>query len=181
MVVLLAPGCAELQDHHYKTVNRLRAHHAWTSFGTTLHTHEKASRDYRRGWVAGYYEVLTGGEDVPPVVPPKCYWGPKFQTPVGQLAIVDWYNGFQEGSLVAKSSPIQSGLPVWVDEPEPPFPSEDVLPHYDGYPTEEVIPYDGESACAAVAAHASRRRPTTDRIQLCSTARPFQHLIAGRL
>src|SRR5579884_3753121 len=62
-----------------------------------------ASGDYARGFKTGYADYLrAGGTGVPPPLPPRHYWGYKYQSPEGHLAIEQWYAGFHDGAAAAQ-------------------------------------------------------------------------------
>jgi hypothetical protein len=63
------------------------------------------SEHFARGYLCGFADYLTyGGEGLPPVLPPRDYWQPKYQTPEGRVAIHEWFAGFTEGTEMAKAS-----------------------------------------------------------------------------
>ncbi len=107
-LLLLALGCAGLRDHEYRLTNRCRAHLAWIAADGEI----EGSRDYRKGWKAGYFDVLTGGAGQPPAAPPNRYWDAKYQTPEGMQAIEDWYLGYQHGAIAGEQSPFWNELPI---------------------------------------------------------------------
>lgn len=101
---LLASGCAILpvgQDARYQYVNRKRASCAWKE----CFTREKRrclSIDFECGFKAGFYDTATGKDcRLPPVAPSK-YWAAKYQCCEGQVAVQDWFRGYQSGIMVAQ-------------------------------------------------------------------------------
>lgn len=58
--------------------------------------------DFAAGYRAGYRNVALGGEPVQPVLPPRGYWGPKFQTPRGKARIAAWFDGYAHGGVGAE-------------------------------------------------------------------------------
>jgi hypothetical protein len=94
----ICSGCA--RDWHYSAVNELRACRAWsrTDYGNLSQFHE----DFRSGWKRGYFDVSTGKPGDCPVLPPKKYWGPHSQTPLGAEEIDAWYQGYQLGAIAAE-------------------------------------------------------------------------------
>ena len=56
------------------------------------------SKNYQRGYEAGFVRTLEYGERAcPPLIPPSRYWNKKFRSPVGLHAVDDWYAGFRDG------------------------------------------------------------------------------------
>jgi len=117
VLILLCTGCAELQDQHFRACNRIRSRQAWAACVPLYDRLFTVSRDYRKGWKAGYYDVLTGGGGKPPAVPPSEYFCPYYQTPDGRLEIEYWFFGFHEGAAVALNSDVSSELPLFTDIP----------------------------------------------------------------
>ncbi len=63
------------------------------------------TESFERGFKEGFADYLyAGGSGNPPPVPPRCYWGPKYETPEGHMAVEDWFAGFRLGSALAVSS-----------------------------------------------------------------------------
>ncbi|MCH7990681.1 MAG: hypothetical protein IID46_16185 [Planctomycetes bacterium] len=54
------------------------------------------------GFRAGYRDVASGGNGCPPPVPPRKYWGWKYQTEEGQAKVSAWYAGFPFGAMDAE-------------------------------------------------------------------------------
>jgi hypothetical protein len=72
------------------------------------------SKDHEDGFIDGFVDYLQfGGPGQPPYVPPKRYWGPKYHTPDGYLAIEEWFAGFRHGVTAAE----QSGYRQWAKVP----------------------------------------------------------------
>jgi hypothetical protein len=94
-----------------------------------------SSPHHVRGFRDGFIDYLRGGgSGTPPPLPPRHYWGLKFQSPAGHQAIEDWYAGYREGAAAAQASgrrefaivPTKSELlpasPPPVPPPPPPMP-----------------------------------------------------------
>jgi hypothetical protein len=98
---LLVPGCTCISDCKYELDQKIRTANAWSTFDPG----GCVSCDYKSGWKAGYYDVITGGPGCPPVIAPKKYW----KTPVfcehDPSKRNDWYCGFQDGAACAKCEP----------------------------------------------------------------------------
>ncbi|MDH3716619.1 MAG: hypothetical protein OES79_00735 [Planctomycetota bacterium] len=63
------------------------------------------SVDYARGFEDGFVDFLdAGGTGQPPPVPPRRYWRAKYQTADGQLAIQQWFSGYEDGVRAAQAS-----------------------------------------------------------------------------
>ena len=63
------------------------------------------SQDYADGFEDGYVDYLfAGGNGQPPPLPPRKYWGRRYQSEWGRRAALDWFAGFRDGAADAKSS-----------------------------------------------------------------------------
>ena len=93
--------------------------------------------DYREGWKKGYYDVLTGGDGRPPVVPPKKYWKPPVFTQHDPSRQDEWYTGYQDGASCAKSQPDFHYVPT--------FMAPALHPAHFGHETVEVISHGEHS------------------------------------
>ena len=100
-LLLLVPGCTCISDCKYELDQKIRTANAWSAFDAG----GCVSCDYKSGWKAGYYDVITGGTGCPPVIAPKKYWKPPvfFEHDPGKRN--DWYCGFQDGAACAKCEP----------------------------------------------------------------------------
>ena len=49
------------------------------------------------GFRAGYTDIASGGNGCPPPLPPRKYWGWKYQTPEGQAKVAAWFSGYPYG------------------------------------------------------------------------------------
>ena len=64
---------------------------------------EPFSDDHEQGFVDGFAEYLSaGGTGQPPPLPPRKYWRGRFQNPIGQQQILDWYDGYRHGVAAAQ-------------------------------------------------------------------------------
>jgi hypothetical protein len=134
LVATTCSGCA--RDWYYSAVNELRACHAWSRSGCD--DRGEFHHDFRAGWERGYFDVSTGKSGDSPVLPPKKYWSPRYQTPEGSQAIEAWYQGYQQGSIAGDQDgfgtrhalparlggfapgancPFENGVEVPVDDP----------------------------------------------------------------
>src|SRR5688572_18505206 len=127
MLVLccVVPACSILKETAHNTVVKPLTYHFYTdNFFTKLRSHALAkeawleisshdpaafSKDYAKGFEAGYAELLDlGGTGAVPPVPPRCYWKVHYQTPAGHQAILDWYSGYEHGAEEARASGLRA-------------------------------------------------------------------------
>ena len=107
----LFSGCTALSDCKYELGQKIRTGQAWHEYDGC---HEDCfTLDYRSGWKAGYYDVITGGSGCPPLIAPKKYWKPPVFTEHDSSKRNDWYSGFQDGAACAKCQPDHHFLEVW--------------------------------------------------------------------
>jgi len=60
------------------------------------------SEDFACGFKRGFADYLhRGGSGNPPALPPRCYWGVHHETPVGRMAVQQWFDGFRAGAQAA--------------------------------------------------------------------------------
>lgn len=105
--ILPVAGCASIQDSHYEHSQRLKTDCAYINYWWC--NKECMGTDYRRGWKAGYLDVMTGGNGQPPLVAPHCYWN-------GDDCDVrrqDWYSGWQDGAFLATLKPNSHYVKLW--------------------------------------------------------------------
>jgi hypothetical protein len=130
-VVICEPAiyCMGMDDFVSRCRNRQLADEAWYHFQSALPDCEY-SIDFGDGFKTGFCDYLyAGGNGDPPVVPPRSYWKPAYETPQGQLMMQDWFRGYRHGSAVAMESgyrravvlPASAALPPIV-EPTAPSP-----------------------------------------------------------
>jgi hypothetical protein len=122
-------GCTALSDCKYEVGQKIRTSQAWHEFDGC--NQQCFTCDYRDGWKKGYYDVLTGGDGRPPVVPPKKYWKPPVFTQHNPSRQDDWYTGYQDGAACAKSQPDFHYVPT--------FMAPSMHPVHHGHETVEVI------------------------------------------
>ena len=122
-----AAYCLGMDDFVSCCRNRHLADEAWYHFQSALPDCQY-SDDFADGFKTGFADFLyAGGNGDPPVVPPRSYWRPTYETPQGQLMMQDWFRGYRHGTAVARESgyreavvvPASIGLPPIV-EPTPP-------------------------------------------------------------
>ena len=105
-------GCTALSDCKYEFGQKYRTSQAWHEFDGC--NEQCFTCDYRDGWKRGYYDVLTGGEGQPPLVPPKKYWKPPVFTKHDPSLQNEWYTGYQDGASCAKSQPDFHYVPTFL-------------------------------------------------------------------
>lgn len=133
---LTLSGCTSLSDCKYEMGQKIRTGQAWHEFDGC--NEQCFTCDYRDGWKQGYYDVLTGGDGRPPVVPPKKYWKPPVFTEHDPSRQNDWYTGYQDGASCAKTQPDFHYVPT--------FMAPSMHPAYFGHETVEVLSSGGPSA-----------------------------------
>ena len=108
---LLPSGCASIQDCHYERSQHFRSLVAYHQAGGQYRGNFRS--DYRRGWIDGYYEVVTGGPDCPPAIAPKRYWNPKQVLNDRGNRRNAYYSGWQDGAARASTVPDTHHLKVF--------------------------------------------------------------------
>ena len=117
--LLLSAGCATINDACYEHTQMARAVVQYHDCGNPHSS--PYPKDYRKGWIDGFYEVATGGPDCPPAIAPDRYWKP------GQiLKHCDnrrhaYYSGWQDGAANASQFPDTHYLKIF-ETCECPFP-----------------------------------------------------------
>jgi hypothetical protein len=91
-----------LQDWHYCATNKARAEFAYLG-ATDFTQRRELGNDYGHGYKSGFYDAATGKGCKAPAVPPPCYWSTSYQNCEGQLAIQDWYRGYECGVAAAQA------------------------------------------------------------------------------
>ena len=74
---------------------------AWTS-RESCYAKQSCLDDFRKGFLAGFVEVATGGNGCTPLMAPEEYWSSKFQCKDGHCRINAWFAGFPEGVKAAE-------------------------------------------------------------------------------
>lgn len=129
-------GCTSLSDCKYEMGQKIRTGQAWHEFDGC--NDQCFTLDYRDGWKQGYYDVLTGGDGRPPIVPPKKYWKPPVFTEHDPSRQNDWFIGYQDGASCAKSQPDFHYVPT--------FMAPSTHPTYFGHETVEVLSSEEHSS-----------------------------------
>lgn len=61
------------------------------------------------GFRAGYADVAMGGTGCPPPLPPRSYWGWRYQNCEGQQCVASWFDGYPAGARAAE----EDGVSNW--------------------------------------------------------------------
>lgn len=103
---LAGAGCAQFQEYANENIiasrNKKMALEAWRSVENAYPIGKPYRKHFKDGFIDGYYDVASGGDGCPPVLPPPKYWEACYQSPEGHEKIRMWFNGFSEGVMVAK-------------------------------------------------------------------------------
>lgn len=168
-LALALPGCTAISDCKYEVDQKIRTYQAWHEFDGC--NEECFSIDYRCGWKAGYYDVITGGTGCPPVFAPKRYWHPPVLFEHDPTRRNEWYCGFQDGAACAKCTPDHHYLQTFLPGPAccpggiptvPAEPNEFPVEHFESAPpTDPMI----ESSPDAAAAPSTEAGPAADQPQ----------------
>lgn len=114
---LAGAGCVQFQEYANENIiaarNKKMAEEAWRSVESAYPIEQPYRRHFKAGFIAGYYDVASGGDGCPPILPPKKYWAACYQSPAGHEKIRLWFNGFSEGVMVAKLD----GVNQWTEIP----------------------------------------------------------------
>jgi hypothetical protein len=97
--------CYEAQLKVQDTVETHRDRQLADQAYAQTHGDPHKAPDFAHGFKTGYVEYLkAGGTGLPPPLPPRHYWGFKYQSPEGHQAIEQWFAGYRAGALAAKTS-----------------------------------------------------------------------------
>lgn len=100
-------GCASVADYRYLYSKKLLAWSAWRSAKDRV-PDEKNTRDFAKGFKAGFLDVSRGGDGTAPAVAPKEYWTARYSCGNDCGAINLWYEGFYYGAQDALCSGYQN-------------------------------------------------------------------------
>lgn len=115
LAALSLMGCATLQDFNYECTQKWRTECAWLEYWWCRPAW--TGSDYKKGWQAGYLDVITGGDGCPPLVAPHEYWRPSQILEDCDQGRHDWYVGFQDGAMMAKQLPDTHYVKLWNPPP----------------------------------------------------------------
>jgi hypothetical protein len=105
-------GCAELQQAKIDARNRYLSNQAWIDLEDT-YCDMNFDKDFGRGFREGYYDVASGGDGCPPILPPQRYWSVRYMNTEGRARTQAWFEGYRYGALVAE----QDGVGVFIELP----------------------------------------------------------------
>jgi len=108
---LLFVGCASMTDWKYEQTQHHRAREAYKACGNPCG--ECYPKDYRSGWLDGYYAGLTGDGCCPPSIAPARYWDPHQILDDCDNRRHAYYSGWQDGAAAAARCPDTHYLKVW--------------------------------------------------------------------
>ena len=92
--------CVPVDEFITSHRGRVSAGEAWRRYVAECGEPEDA-RDFESGFRAGYLNVSRGEKGCRPPLPPRQYWGAKFETPEGRNRISTWFSGFDQGVIAA--------------------------------------------------------------------------------
>ena len=97
-------GCTSMRHCRFELIQQIRTSRAWAEFDSTDGNcvFSQYASDYRCGWKAGYYNVLSGGDGRPPVIPPEKYWNPSLFRDCDSCGQREWCSGFRDGAVTAR-------------------------------------------------------------------------------
>jgi hypothetical protein len=105
-------GCYSITDRINSSAMDMRdcwdAHTAWLAYRGEYVGCADYLHYFGEGFRAGYRAVAEGGEGCPPALPPRKYWSVCYQNETGRLKILNWYNGYSQGALVAQREGLQT-------------------------------------------------------------------------
>ncbi|MBS0266042.1 MAG: hypothetical protein JSS02_29190 [Planctomycetes bacterium] len=122
LLLALVPGCsmyksgfynlfiAPCQFHIHKDQDRTEAYHrrvAQEALAEMCQANPEMelTKDYQSGFEDGVVQYLTyGGNELPPLAPPRKYWKLKYHNPEGQQAAQEWLAGCADGRIYAAQS-----------------------------------------------------------------------------
>lgn len=110
--LLALAGCAELQEDKIDGRNRYLARRAWEQLQVVYKDFDYTD-DFGRGFKQGYFDVASGGNGCPPMLPPKHYWSVKYASPKGHQRTHAFFEGYRYGAIVAE----QDGVGIWISLP----------------------------------------------------------------
>ncbi|MFO0944594.1 MAG: hypothetical protein U1D30_01410 [Planctomycetota bacterium] len=110
--LLALAGCAELQEDKIDGRNRYLARRAWEQLQVVYKDFDYTD-DFGRGFKQGYFNVASGGNGCPPMLPPKHYWSVKYASPKGHQRTHAYFEGYRYGAIVAE----QDGVGIWISLP----------------------------------------------------------------
>lgn len=114
LALMTLGGCASFNDCYYEKSQKVRAFKEYVHCGRPECS--EYPRDYKKGWLDGFYEVATGGSDCPPSVAPARYYEPKAILKYHDKKRHDYYSGWQDGAARASQFPDTHYLRIYETE-----------------------------------------------------------------
>ncbi len=99
-------GC--VSNHMVDYSNRALAERAWIK-RKEHYCKFQYQKEFKDGFISGYLDVADGGDGCTPTIAPQEYWGWAYQTPHGQAAISNFFQGFPFGAKAAE----EDGVGYW--------------------------------------------------------------------
>ncbi len=88
--------------------NRALAERAWIE-RKERYCKFQYQQEFKDGFISGYLDVADGGDGCTPTIAPQKYWGWAYQTPHGQAATSNFFQGFPFGAKAAE----EDGVGYW--------------------------------------------------------------------
>ncbi len=111
MVAFLLAGCHQFQNDltDFMTAQQIRreASGVWRDCSWAYEDQVYHLGDFRDGFRAGYAQILGGGDPCPPTLPPKKYWGVRYQSVEGRERVDAWFSGHETGVATALQDGVQ--------------------------------------------------------------------------
>jgi hypothetical protein len=105
LLLLSSAGCNAIQDQviscETSTRNMVLAEKGWMNW-SSCYKDVDYKLHFSKGFREGYTNVLEGGKGCQPTLPPRCYWKPQFQSPVGRAKTNAWFDGYSHGATAAQ-------------------------------------------------------------------------------
>jgi hypothetical protein len=154
------------------------AEEAWACFQQAL-PDCSYSEAFADGFKAGFADYLyAGGNGEPPLVPPRPYWKPNYESPEGHQMMQDWFRGYRHGAAVARDSgyretvviPASASLPRFkLPEPsnvrvKPMPPADEPLPEPKQLPPPKELPQPKPAPQAKALPAPAVSRPAADTV-----------------
>lgn len=99
-------GC--VSNHMVDYSNRALAERAWIT-RKQRYSNFQYQQEFKDGFISGYLDIANGGDGCTPTIAPQTYWGWAYQTPNGQAAVSNFFQGFPFGAKAAE----EDGVGYW--------------------------------------------------------------------
>ena len=98
-------GCGAMQANLNEHLIHKRNHYdSWVAWRCNRPNYVDCQEylfHFGKGFRAGYRNIAEGGNGCPPMLPPRDYWGPCYDSAEGQKKVVSWFDGHQHGVAAA--------------------------------------------------------------------------------